>query len=472
MSKKLTLADLKSIDFEEQELVKDKSQYRNYSKRNALIIGYLLGVNDKFLETIPNEPTEYHELKKIITKNDFAVIIHHLNNMRSNLLLNFKEVSRTIRVASTEFKPLYKIKTFEEDYNELKKMNIDITTGRSDIMEYLKRINDEINKKIDNIKTLFPDWIDFKHIRAAFIMPPNFEYEKNKFQNNQNFYPYKRYFNWREPIESGNILLSDNKILNVFYESNYAIFTEQDRVIDVSEKVKININDFIETGKKVQIFIDGENSDPYHFAAAIDSLSDEEIEKIEKITVYYDEKYSTRAWTLLQYFVCNINVETVAVKRLLEKKSLVDPMVVAGASKAVYQDKVDSIILCSSDSDFWSLIETVPAKYLVMVETEKCGNDFKDILRQHNIFYCYLDRFKTPTDNQFFKMVIRNELQKQIDNTLNSLNIDVNYLLSKAIEESRASISDQERENVFNKFVKGLQVDISKDGTISLKVPE
>lgn len=221
----------------------------------------------------------------------------------------------------------------------------------------------------------------------------------------------------------GNILLSDEKILDVIYYSNGAYFTDSNKVIDASDRVKDSINEFIEKGQKVQIFIDGENTDPYRFVAAIDSLTDNEIDKIDRIVVYYDAKYTSRAWTMLKHFVYDIVVEAVAVERLLDEKSLVDHKLVAGVSKAVYKEGVDSIILCSSDSDFWSVIEDVSAKYLVMVETDKCGYDFKEVLREHDIFYCYLDRFQTPADNRFFKMVFRKELQKQIDESFNQLQI-------------------------------------------------
>lgn len=472
MAKKLTLEDLQSIDFDEEQLVKDRSGYRNYSKKNALIIGFLLGVKEEHLENIPNEPSEYHELATALNKNESAKIIRHLNNIRSNLILRFKQVSRTIRVTSKDYTPLYKIEYFENDFKELKKLGVDITTGRSDILEYLKIINNEISKRIDNIKSLFPDWINFKHIKAAFIMPQDIDNESKKFQANQNCYPYKRYFNWRSPSEMGNILLSDEKILDVIYYSNGAYFTDSNKVIDASDRVKDSINEFIEKGQKVQIFIDGENTDPYRFVAAIDSLTDNEIDKIDRIVVYYDAKYTSRAWTMLKHFVYDIEVEAVAVERLLDEKSLVDHKLVAGVSKAVYKESVDSIILCSSDSDFWSVIEDVSAKYLVMVETDKCGYDFKEVLREHDIFYCYLDRFQTPADNRFFKMVFRKELQKQIDESFNQLQIKGNELLQNAIRESRTNISKQERENIFNQYVKGLKVTVDKDDIIKIEVPE
>ena len=81
----------------------------------------------------------------------------------------------------------------------------------------------------------------------------------------------------------------------------------------------------------------------------------------------------------------NVEVETIAVERIKEDKSLVDHKLVAGVSKAVYKDEVDSIILASSDSDFWSVIEDVDANYLVLLEKTKCGSDFKSLLWNNNI---------------------------------------------------------------------------------------
>ena len=60
----------------------------------------------------------------------------------------------------------------------------------------------------------------------------------------------------------------------------------------------------------------------------------------------------------------------------------------AGVSKAVYKEDVDSIILASSDSDF------------------------KSLLWNNNIFYCYLDKFMTPEKDKFFDTVFKKNLKK------------------------------------------------------------
>lgn len=73
-----------------------------------------------------------------------------------------------------------------------------------------------------------------------------------------------------------------------------------------------------------RIFVDGENCDPYRLAAMFDSLNGYEIQKIDKVIVYYDELNSSKAWLQLKFFTYNVEVGTVVVERIKEDKSLVD----------------------------------------------------------------------------------------------------------------------------------------------------
>lgn len=462
--------ELSHIDFDsEGKETVDKSGYRNYSKEIALTIGYLLGVKDEFLSTI-SEPDIYPSIKKLCDENPNMKAIRHLNNIRSNLILNFKTVSRTIRVSSANYTPIYNIEMFKEDFKGLNKLDVNINTGRGDLNEYLKIIDDEIAKRIDTAKAFLPDWINFSYIRNMFKMSNNIKVECEKFQSNQNCYPYKRYFNWHTPFEEGNILSTDVKLLTVIYESNGDYFSDINKVMDASDNVKNNINDFISRGSKIQIFIDGENADPYRFASMVASLKDYEIDKIDRIVVYYDEVYSCKAWEMLKHFSGGIDVEPVPVERIKDDKSLVDHKLVAGVSKAVYKDDVDSIILVSSDSDFWVVIEDVPANYLVVVESDKCGHDFKDVLRKHNIFYCYMDKFIEYENNRFFEVVFKNELKTLISKS--TVLPNANEMVNNALINSRTEISKTEKENLFKKYIKGLKIDVDNEGNLIIVLPE
>lgn len=465
------LQDLKGFIPDENtgELI-DKSTFRNYSTDVAFTIGYLLGVREEYLEKIPQEESKYNKLRDKLDGNENARAIRVLNNIRSNLMLLFKKVSNTIRVTSADFKPLYMMDEFKDDFKALRRLNIEIATGRSDINEYLEIINNEILKRINNIKNLFPDWVEFKHIRYMFQMPSNIKPESEKFQSHQDSYPFKRYFYWENPRPEGNILYSDEKILTIIYENNGDFFRDISKVKDASDNVKQNISDFISRGERTQIFIDGENVDPYRFAAAMDSLKDHEIDKIDKITVYYDNTYSNRAWTMLKHFTYDVEVEAIGVDRIKEDKSLVDHKLVAGVSKAVYKEGIDSVIIASSDSDFWSVIEDVEADYLVMVEKDKCGHNFRDVLKENNVFYCYLDTFMTPEDNSFFKLVFKKELENIISASF-ALG-DAHNLLDDVILSCRAELSDAEKESMYNKYIKGLTLTVNKEGIFEIKIPE
>lgn len=84
---------------------------------------------------------------------------------------------------------------------------------------------------------------------------------------------------------------------------------------------------FAENGSRNQtfrIFVDGENCDPYRLAAMFDSLNGYEIQKIDKVVVYYDELNSSKVWLQLKFFTYNVEVGTVVVERIKEDKSLVD----------------------------------------------------------------------------------------------------------------------------------------------------
>ena len=237
-------------DGEDDEVVFDKSVYRKHSKKISLTVGYLLGVKQEFLSQIEEDAEKFNEVYQALVKNQAATAIRSLNNIRSNLMLHFKEVSRLIRVTAANYTPIYQIEYLKDDFKILSRLEINIGTGRSDINEYLKIINTEISRRIDLTKVLFPDWLDFRHVKAMFDMPSNIVEESKKFQCNQNCYPYKRYFNWIYPEEQGNILITDRKLLEVIYYNDGDVFMDENRVVNVSDHVKKSISDLSETAKK------------------------------------------------------------------------------------------------------------------------------------------------------------------------------------------------------------------------------
>lgn len=138
--------------------------------------------------------------------------------------------------------------------------------------------------------------------------------------------------------------------------------------------------------------VDCENSDPYKLCATLKSLDYQYTSKISQV-ILFDDVHTATAWEILEQYT-KLPVEHILIERVKENKSLVDITLTARASKEHYQNKVDSFIIVSSDSDYWGLISVLnEAQFLVMVEREKCGPDMKRALVESGIFYCYIDDF-------------------------------------------------------------------------------
>lgn len=456
-----------NLYIEKDILTKDKSKHRNYTNDIALTIGFLLGVKENQILNHVKNAAEYTVIKEKLEKNEDCIVIRQLNNIRSNLMLNYEDVSKKI---SEDRIPLDKIKLFEEDFKLLKSQGVNIGSNNIGINEYLANVNDEIYKRMYKIKAFFPKWVMFKNIQRLFLMPTNIEKESKRFKSKKSYYPYQRYFYWRDPKRCGYILCNDKYILEIAYSNCGKVFKDYHKIADASEATKNHIYDFIKDGDNIQIFIDGENADPYLFASVINSLSDCKIEKINKIVVCYDEVHTTKAWEYFKKFVSNIEVKTIPVQRVSDEKSLVDGKLMTAVNRAVYEENVDSIILVSSDSDFWSLIDDLKnVKFMVMVEKQKFGYKFKNKLREHNILYCYMDCFKTMEDNIFLKDVFRGELEETISGITNLGNAKT--LFKDVLKRSRAQVSLLEQEILFDKFIAGIKLVIADDGNFKYEIP-
>lgn len=441
-----------------------------YTKSVSYTIGYLLGVRDDFLDQIDSSK-EAQELKDTLNKNVDALIVRTLNNIRTNLMLGFKQVSRTASQYSANFTAIYDQSAFKEDFKILHRYDVHIEANRSDANDYIANANKEIEKRLIFLKPLFPDWVEFKYIDNMFRMPANIQNSSKAFQVNQNCYPYKRYFNWSNPSLNGNILVNDLKILSIIYEDNGDSFQLFEKVRGASKIVFEGISEFLSNGCKIQAFIDGENISPYKFQAMIASLTDDELDKIEKIVVICDMQFSVNAWDYLEDFSYEVPVEVVKVERLIENKSLVDHTLVARISKSIYKDNVDSIILASSDSDFWSVIRDFSeANFLVMVEENQCSYNFKDALWSSNVFYCYLDRFKMPKGDEYFKFVFAENLYNELKE--NAFKKPFKQLFDTVLYSTYRELSAPEIDALYKKYLNGISFTYDKDGYLQVNMPQ
>ncbi len=362
-------------------------------------------------------------------------------------------------------------------------------------------INQYILDNINLIKPLVPEWVKFEYIKNLFLMQGCYAGQKGcniatragqqsiikkihsirgKFLSNRYAYPFQTFITW--PIDfketNGNILYNDAKFLKLLYGANRDIFKATEYVIDATSESKASIYDFVESAKQIAVFVDCENVDPYCFAATLLNLDRDNLDKIKQIVLYDDVNTST-AW---DYFdkIITLPIEHIEINRVLNNKSLVDITMTAGVCKEFYKENTESIILVSSDSDFWGLITSLPlARFYILNESRKTSHIITDKLDEYKIDHCYMDDFAQDKVQKFKTSVLINSLVKRI-NHFNETGqfelLDVNELLTTLFHEACISGADkqiaQERQVFFNTYLKkGLLIKpTEEDGKLIFKM--
>ena len=430
-------------------------------------VAYLLGMNKRIFEN-DHEPPKLEIFKKLdIDKR--ARIIRNLCLLRNQLEHNFLKVCQAIQqegrsiLGMPEYMSADAMKALSDD-------GIEIYNHLKEPTPFLTNINLNIKSRINNCRDLFPEWINWNYLSDIFIMPGGTTPEGQKkaaafFYENINYYPYKQYMNWPAQDE-GNILLNDKKFVTLLYRWNNDEFQNLSFVSDVSDRTKANIYTFIENSDKCVFIVDCENSDPYSLCAAIRNLEPERLEKIEKI-ILFDDIHAASAWELLKSYI-DIPVEYIMIERLKDNKSLADVKVTARTCKEFYTNNVDSFVLVSSDSDYWGLMEELPdAKFLVMVEHDKCSFALKEALIKKDIFYCYIDSFYAGGAEDIKNDAIQKDLARTIRE---SLDLNLKELMNEVLGRTRIEMSDEEIISFIKRKIKNqLEIEVNEDWDVELK---
>ena len=429
-------------------------------------VAYLIGVGKHFFEK-ENEPPKI-EIYEKLEKEKKARIIRNLCKLRTQMEIYFLKICHAIQregrsmMAMPEYLPTECFQALDHD-------GVQIYVHLKDPSPFLFHINRTIKERINNCKDLFPDWINWNYLSDIFIMPDGLTEAGTKaaaqqYYENQSFYPYKQYLNWPAD-DQGNILYCDQKFVTLLYQWNGDAFYDISKVSDVSDRTKANIYTFIDESEKCIFIVDCENSDPYNLCAAIRNLEEEKLSKIEKI-ILFDDVHAASAWELLGSYI-NINVEYVMIERLKDNKSLADIKVVARTCKEFYKNEVDSFVLVSSDSDYWGLIEELPeARFLIMVEHEKCSYALKEALINSGIFYCYIDDFYAEGAEEIKSDALRREITHLLDA---ALDLDLNQLLEEALDKTRIEMTGSEKDKYLREKLKNrLLLSIEDDGTVGI----
>lgn len=445
------------------------SGYKNSTKVIISTIAYLIGVKKQIFEN-EHEPPQLDVYEKLDT-NTNARIIRELCRLRSAIERNFGQINSKIQY---EYKTLMTIPEYipKDAIMYLSDMGISIIKSKNRLLvDYIIDLNRIICDRINNCSGVFPIWLNWEYIRDLFIMPNGLNIAGTKiaaelYHQNKLAYPYQMYINWK-PDNQGNILYNDKKFVTLLYKQHNDEFSDLSRVTDAGDGVKNNIYDFIAESTKIDLVVDCENSDPYKLIATLNNLDTEQIGKINKI-ILYNDIHASSAWKLFTSYTKNIEVEHIMTERVKESKSLVDIKLTTGVCKEFYANSVDAFIIASSDSDYWGLIESLPdARFLVMLEWEKCGPDIKNALASRGIYYCHIDDFCTGNSNDIKIAALVNETKRYLSDAL-KLNVDV--MLDEVYRVTRVTMSEAECRQFYNKYIKPMHLVISDNGDVSIEL--
>ena len=190
------------------------------------------------------------------------------------------------------------------------------------------------------------------------------------------------------------------------------------------------------------------------------------LDKICKI-VLYDDYHTSCGWDYLEKYT-KIPVEHKEVNRVLESKSLVDVQMTAGICNEHYRNTVDSFILCSSDSDFWAVISSLPtAKFLVMYEYKKCSDTMKQTWYEKGIKNCSMDDFYSGNASDLQKKVLLDNLKQKLPNIIGKNGREI---VNEVFAETRVTASDTDKLNFYNKYVKNIRLRIDEQGSFVLEM--
>lgn len=450
-------------EFEDERIRYKDSTYDIISK-----VAFLIGVPKHIFEN-EHEPPKL-DIYERLNKDKNARIIRNLCIIRTAIERGFKHISEKMK---------YQYKTILSVPEHIPQESIDQLTfdgvnfyksSNTKLNQHIIELNRIISDRINNCKNIFPVWLNWDYIRDLFIMPnglteigtkdaigPFFEY--------MDCYPYRIYINWI-PQPNGNILYNDKKFVTLLYQWHNDYFTDYSKVSDAGSFVKSNIYDFIEDAEKVVMAVDCENSDPYRLCATLKGLDADITAKIQKIMLF-DDVNTVDAWRILESHT-KIPVEHIMTERVKETKSLVDIELTAMTCREHYRNMVDSFIIVSSDSDYWGLISTLPeAKFLVMIEREKCGPDMKAALANSGIFYCYIDDFYTGDGEDLKRNALFNELYRALDE---ALNLNVKDIFEAALTATRIDMAPAAKRQFYDKYIKQMKLLIDEDGNASLEL--
>ena len=469
-------------------------EFRNPTYNIVSIVAYLIGVDKRQFEN-EHEPPQL-DVYEQLNENKDARIIRNLCMIRTAFEQKYKTISIAFKI---EGKNIGSMPTMvpTDAVNQLHSDGVALYMGRPEVDDYLIKINNELSNRINSIKHLFPEWVKWDYIKPIFIMPNGTKLTGIKeagltYNEDRNRYPYQCWLNWGAisigTNNQGNILHSDEKLLTLIYQRHLDRFENLSLVRDVGNKTMRNLSNLLGGSRKSIIVVDCENSDAVKLAAALSSLSKSDIRKISKILLF-DSEYTTPEWkTLVDKYLkmtrdnagyvdgdAPMIIEHIVVPRINQSKSQVDMTLAVRTSREVYSGYADSVILASSDSDYWALIKQLEGtRFLVMLEKAKTALATIDTLMLHDIYYCFLDDFCTSASYKIKTVTLIDAIQSRIDAILSGQEIgemNLKEMMDNYLRQSWIEMTPREKEAFYDRYLRKVELRIDSEGKVSLRIP-
>lgn len=474
----------------------EKNNYRNNAYNVTSIFGFLIGVTvDQFKDS--ENPSMMESVYKKLSLNKNARIIRNLCMVRTAMEKNYLRIAQSIRssLVNIDSIPEY---IPQNSIWELQSDGITLAKSHHEVDQYIITINREISNRIANVKTLFPEWLNWNYVKELFIMPNGYTKEGIKeegsfYNSNRNRYPYQVYMNWTVD-DVGNILYCDEKFVKLLYEYHEDFFTDNQLVRNAGDLTVKSIDDFLEAAKTAIFVVDCENSNPVKLASVLSNLSSEQKERIKDVLLF-DSHYTNDGWEMMSMeeianqpkgqtesvdnnlfdwdsleSTSGVKMTHIVVERLLESKSQVDMTLAVRTTQEVYKNGVDSVVLVSSDSDYWAMINSLSeVNFLVMLEREKTSPKIKESLDSKGIRHCFLDDFYTGVSYSIKTESLRKYVQTYLDT---HYSFDANRLLDNAIHFSWIEMTDKETKNFMEKYLAKAHVEIDENGIFRVVLGE
>ena len=123
-------------------------------------------------------------------------------------------------------------------------------------------------------------------------------------------------------------------------------------------------------------------------------------------------------------------------------------------------------MLCSSDSDFWALVQSLPtASFLFLVQRDRFGEGLKSALSNSGIHYAYLEDFYEGNS----QAIQTDALLREVSHTLDkALRLNLKDVFEKAMERTRLTLTAGEQTQFFQQYMKTIRLVIEDDGSARL----